>query len=35
MKSGAKDHGDFWTDPASVNNQAAVIACTYDKVTRD
>ncbi|MEU6879409.1 alpha/beta hydrolase [Streptomyces sp. NPDC046712] len=35
MKSGAKDHGDFWTDKSSVENQAAVIAGKYDKVTLD
>lgn len=35
MESGAKDHGDFWTDKASVKNQAAVIAGKYGKVTLD
>ncbi|MER7624358.1 alpha/beta hydrolase [Streptomyces sp. NPDC126503] len=35
MKSGAKDHGDFWTDQSSIDNQSAVIAGKYDKVTRD
>ena len=36
MASDAKDHGDFWESGRnSLNNQAAVIAGKYDKVTLD